>query len=362
MYRIVHNHTRKSKSLFLPFTWQLATKTTTSGSQPPTSSLASLSWKTRLALKLLTKVKDAARRPDGTVNRRFLDLLDFKASPKPTTPVNGVTSSDVIVDPTRDLWFRLFIPVDSPTTSSLPVVVFFHGGGFISFSPSTIAYDAVCRKFARTIPAVVVSVNYRLAPEHGYPCQYDDGFDVLSFLDQNDDVLPKNADRTRWFLAGDSAGGNLAHHVAVRACREHSKLRTVKLAGLISIQAFFGGEERTESEIRLHRDPLITVSRTDWMWKAFLPVGSSRDHEVANVSGPNAVDISGMEYPTTVVFVGGADPLQDWQRRYYEWLIKSGVEAKLIEYPNMFHGFYAFPELPESEQLISQVAQFVASV
>ncbi|XP_062004447.1 probable carboxylesterase 18 [Rosa rugosa] len=352
MYRIVRYHTRKPKSLLLPLAWQVATKTTTSGSEP--SPLASLSWKTRLALTLLPKVDKAARRPDGTVNRRLLNLVDPKASPKSR---NGVTSSDVIVDPTRNLWFRLFIPVVDIDSTALPVVIYFHGGGFTTNSPSSIAYDAFCRRFAATIPAVVVSVNYRLSPEHRYPSQCDDGFDVVSFLGQNDAVLPKNADRSRIFLAGDSAGGNLAHHVAVRACR----CRTVKLAGLVSIQPFFGGEERTESEIRLAKDPLVTVTLTDWLWKAFLPVGSTRDHEVANVSGPNAVDISGMEYPATVVFVGGADPLQDWQRRYYNWLRKSGIEAKLIEYPNMFHGFYAFPELPESDQLISRVTDFVAS-
>ncbi|XP_061990528.1 probable carboxylesterase 18, partial [Rosa rugosa] len=159
----------------------------------------------------------------------------------------------------------------------------------------------------------------------------------ITFLGQNDAVLPKNADRSRILLARDCAGGNLAHHVAVRACQ----CRTVKLAGLVSIQPFFGGKERTESEIRLEKDPLVSVTLTDWLWKAFLPVGSTWDHEVANLSGPNAVDISGMEYPATVVFVGGADPLQDWQMRYYNWLRKSGIEAKLIEYPNMFHGFYA---------------------
>ncbi|KAM5548751.1 putative carboxylesterase 18 [Rosa sericea] len=360
MYSVLQSHTRKPKSL-LPLAWQLATKTTTStsGSEPSTPSsppLASLSWKTRLALTLVSKVHEAARRPDCTVNRRLLNLVDLNVSPKSK---NGVTSSDVIVDSTRNLWFRLFVPLE--TQSSLPVVIYFHGGGFTHYSPSYIAYDAFCRKFAATIPAVVVSVNYRLSPEHRYPSQYDDGFDVVTFLDQNDAVLPENADRSLIFVAGDSAGGNLAHHVALRACRESSRLRTVKLTGLIAIQPFFGGEERTESEIRLEKDPLLPVALTDWMWKAFLPAGSTRDHEVVNVSGPNAVDISGMEFPATVVFVGGEDPLQDWQRRYYKWLRKSGIEAKLIEYPNMFHGFYALPEFPESEQLVSGVRDFVAS-
>ncbi|KAK0605443.1 hypothetical protein LWI29_026878 [Acer saccharum] len=79
----------------------------------------------------------------------------------------------------------------------------------------------------------------------------------------------------------------------------------------------------------------------------------------ANVSGPNAADISGLDYPTTMVFVAGFDPLKDWQKRYYDWLRKSGKEATLIEYPNMIHAFYLFPELPEASQLIMQVKDFI---
>ncbi|KAL6213648.1 hypothetical protein ACLB2K_013095 [Fragaria x ananassa] len=331
---------------------------TSSRSQSPTASWALLPWRTRISLSVLSKLTDAARRSDGTVNRRLMSFFDFRSSATPSAPYKGVTTSDLTVDASRNLWFRLFVP-STTSSSSLAVVVFFHGGGFSFLSPDTFVYDAVCRKFARTIPAVVVSVNYRLSPEHGYPSQYDDGLDVLKFLDQNHDALPDLADLSRCFLAGDSAGANIAHHVAVRASREI--FQVVKPIGLVSIQPFFGGEERTESEIELRGAPLVSMTRTDWLWKAFLPAGSTRDHEAANVGGPNAVDISGMEYPTTVVFVGGLDPLRDWQRRYCEWLRKSGKEAKLIEYPTMVHAFYIFPELPESNQLFSEVKDFVAA-
>ena len=77
------------------------------------------------------------------------------------------------------------------------------------------------------------------------------------------------------------------------------------------------------------------------------------------MSGPNSEDLSGLYYPDTLLFVGGFDPLQDWQKKYYEWLKKSGKNAQLIEYPSSIHAFYMFPELPESSQLISQVKDFV---
>ncbi|KAM3750768.1 hypothetical protein ACB098_04G059100 [Castanea mollissima] len=296
-----------------------------------------LPWKTRISVSALSALTDAFRRSDGTVNRRILSLLDVKANPNPN-PVKGVKSSDIMVDPSRNLWFRLFVPTDTGTDTSLPVVIFFHGGGFTFLSPSSFAYDAVCRRFARTLPAYL---NHRSSSSS-------------SELKQ----LPDFADLSKCFLAGDSAGANLAHNVAVRASREGFQF--VKIIGLISIQPFFGGEERTESEIRLRKSPIISLERTDWLWKVFLPQGSDKDHEAVNVSGPNAVDISGLEYPETVVFVGGFDPLQDRQRSYYEWLKKSGKQARLIEYPDMMHAFYVFPELPQSSQLIAQVKDFVS--
>ncbi|PRQ22433.1 putative carboxylesterase [Rosa chinensis] len=106
---------------------------------------------------------------------------------------------------------------------------------------------------------------------------------------------------------------------------EH-KFRDLKVVGILAIQPFFGGEERTESETRLKSVPLVNVERTDWMWKAFLQEGSDRDHPVVNVFGPNEVDISGVDFPETIVFVGGFDPLQDWQKRYYEGLKKRGTK------------------------------------
>ncbi|XP_031287378.1 probable carboxylesterase 18 [Pistacia vera] len=318
--------------------------------QPPKLSLP---WKTRIAISFLSALTDTCRRSDGTINRRLVKFLDFQTSPN-SKPINSVSTSDTTVDPARNLWFRTFSPIS--VSGPTPVVIFLHGGGFTFLSAASKVYDAVCRRFARKIPAFVISVNYRLSPEHRYPCQYDDAFDVLKFLDDKA-VLPQNADLSKVFLAGDSAGANIAHHVAVRACR--AQFRVLKIIGLVSIQPFFGGEERTESETRLKGSLLVSLARTDWIWKVYLPDGSNRDHEAANVSGPNAVDISGLDYPETLVFVGGFDPLGDWQKRYYEWLRKSGKEATLIEYPHMIHAFYIFPELPEASQLIGQVRDFV---
>ncbi|EEF44543.1 probable carboxylesterase 18 [Ricinus communis] len=338
----------------------MASKTEKEALPPPR---AALPWRTRLVVSLISVISDAARRSDGTINRRLFSFFDFKAPPSPTKPIRSVISSDTMVDSDRNLWYRMYTPTDSTKEDNLPVMIFFHGGGFSFLSPANTSYDIVCRRFARRLPAIVVSVDYRLTPEHRFPSQYDDGFDVLKFLDDNHTtLLPPNARLSTCFLAGDSAGANIAHHVAVRACRHGTSFSVAKIVGLVSIQPFFGGEERTSSENRLTGSLLVSVPRTDWCWKVFLPEGSSRDHYAVNVSGPNAEDISGLDYPATLVFVGGLDPLQDWQRRYYDWLKRSGKEATLIDYPDMIHAFYIFPELPESSQLFSQVKDFVLHI
>ncbi|KAM1000444.1 hypothetical protein ACFX13_007211 [Malus domestica] len=324
---------------------------------PPTS--PNLTCKVRLLLSILTIVIDATRRSNGTVNRRLISLFDFKASHsnKPNDPVK---TSDVMVDPSRNLWFRLYIPTTTDVAAKLPLVIYFHGGGFVFFSANSQPYNDLCKRLATELPAVVTSVNYRHAPEHRYPSQYEDGFDVLKFIDTTriEGLDLNKVDITRCFLAGDSAGGNLAHHVAIKA--SNHEFCQMRVMGLIAIQPFFGGKERTESETRLAKKGLaITLEQTDWYWKAFLPEGSDRDHAVVNVFGPESRCVLGVKFPATIVFVGGFDPLKDWQKIYYRGLMKNRIQAYLIEYPNSFHGFYAFPELKESSFFIKEVKDFI---
>ncbi|KAF5738820.1 putative Carboxyesterase 18 [Tripterygium wilfordii] len=317
-----------------------------------------LSWKTKLGMAIFGfGIRSSVNRSNGTINRFIMSLFDIK-SPPTNTPKNGIQSTDVVVDPNRNLWFRLYNP--TATDTSLPVIIYFHGGGFAFVSANSIAMDTYCKRLAKQLPAVIISVNYRLTPEHRYPCQYDDGLDVLKFIDSNLNFkgFPANADLNRCFVAGDSAGGNIAHHVTLRAC--DSNFSSVNIIGLIGLQPFFGGEERTESEIKLVDVPYITIQGTDSLWRMFLPEGSNRDHPAANVSGPNADDISKVaKFPSTIVFVGGFDPLKDWQKRYYEALKRHGKEAYLVEYPNVFHAFYSIPELEESDMLIEEVKRFM---
>ncbi|GJN31709.1 hypothetical protein PR202_gb20139 [Eleusine coracana subsp. coracana] len=326
-----------------------------------------MTWRTRLAVAAAGYLTDATARADGTINRRLVSLLD-PAVAASSTPRNGVASRDIIIDPVVPLRARLFYPSPPPPSAAsapLPVVVFFHGGGFAYLSASSPSYDAACRRIARYAAAAVISVDYRRSPEHRFPAAYDDGFAALRFLDDasNHHPLPP-LDASRCFLAGDSAGGNIAHHVARRYALSPSSFRTVRLAGLIAIQPFFGGEARTPSELRLHGAPIVSVPRTDWMWRAFLPPGADRTHEAcdASMSSPAAAAgvVDAPHFPPATVVVGGYDPLQDWQRRYCSALRAKGKEVTLLEYPDAIHAFYLFPEFKDAKDLMLKIRDIVA--
>uniref|UniRef100_A0ACD6A2R0 Uncharacterized protein n=1 Tax=Avena sativa TaxID=4498 RepID=A0ACD6A2R0_AVESA len=323
-----------------------------------------MSWRTRLSIFAAGYLTDATCRGDGTINRRLLTYLD-PGVPASAAPRNGVASRDIDVDPAIPLRARFFHPVGGGQPAGpLPVVVFFHGGGFAYLSASSLAYDAACRRIARYCGAAVLSVEYRRSPEHRFPAAYDDGFAALRFLDDpkkhpsGSDVPP--LDVSRCFLTGDSAGANIAHHVARRYALSSASFATVRVAGLIAIQPFFGGEERTPAELRLEGAPIVSISRCDWMWRAFLPHGADRTHEAAHAASPAALaGIDSPAFPPAVVVVGGYDPLQDWQRRYCDTLRSKGKEVRVLEYPDAIHAFYVFPEFAESKDLMLRIKELV---
>jgi acetyl esterase/lipase len=315
-----------------------------------------LPWTVRLQLAAFS----LAHRRDGTVRRLFCSLADLHVAAKPRPDASGVRSTDVTVDAPRGLWVRVFSP-SSVSEAPLPIVVYFHGGGFTLFSAASRPYDALCRRLCSGLGAVVVSVEYRLAPKHRFPAAYDDGMDVLRHLDNNgfpaDLAVP--VDLSSCFLAGDSAGGNIVHHVA--QCWTAAMSTTpssLRLAGAVLIQPFFGGEERTEAEVALDKvGSTLSLTATDVYWREFLPEGATRDHAAARVCG-EGVEI-GEAFPPAMVAVGGLDLLKGWQARYVEALRGKGKHVRVVEYPGAFHGFHAFPELPDSGKLVEDMKLFV---
>ncbi|KAE8817429.1 hypothetical protein D1007_04850 [Hordeum vulgare] len=325
-----------------------------------------LPWTVRLQVLALGAFCDLSQRRNGTVNRFLFSLADRKTPARPRPDALGVRSADVMVGNDRNLWARVFSSsAGEAGAAPLPVLVYFHGGGFALLSAASAPLDAMCRRFCRELRAVVVSVNYRRAPEHRYPAAYADCVDVLSYLGNTG--LPADlgvpVDLSRCFLIGDSAGGNIAHHVAHRwtSPAAATSSNPVRLAGIILLQPYFGGEERTEAELRLEGvGPVVNMRRSDWFWKAFLPEGADRNHPAAHVTGEAGPEPELPEaFPPAMVVVGGFDPLQDWQRRYAAMLQRKGKAVRLVEFPDAIHGFYIFPKLPDAGKLVKDVKTFM---
>ncbi|CAL5084342.1 unnamed protein product [Urochloa decumbens] len=313
-----------------------------------------LPWTVRVQLAALA----LGHRRDGSIRRLLFSLGDLKSCASSRPDASGVRSADVTIDASRGLWARVFSP--PPSDEPVPVVVYFHGGGFVLFSASSRPYDAFCRRLCGELGAVVVSVNYRLAPDHRFPAAYDDGVAALRYLDASGDALPAAVpiDLSSVFLAGDSAGGNIVHHVAQRwASSVSAAAARLRVAGAVLIQPFFGGEERTDAEVELDRVSALSVAATDFYWKEFLPEGATRDHPAAHVCG-DGVEIA-EAFPPAMVAVGGFDLLKDWQARYVEALQAKGKAVRVVEYPDAVHGFHVFPELADSGKLVEEMKIFV---
>ncbi|XP_043709236.1 gibberellin receptor GID1C-like [Telopea speciosissima] len=168
------------------------------------------------------------RRPDGTFNRHLAEFLDRKV-PANTTPVDGVFSFDVVIDKATSLVTRVYRPaptdaaqpgimeLEKPlSTDVVPVIIFFHGGSFAHSSANSAIYDTLCRRLVGICDAVVVSVNYRRAPENRYPCAYDDGWAALKWVSSRPWLRSGKDSKVHVYLCGDSSGGGkMVHNVAM---------------------------------------------------------------------------------------------------------------------------------------------------
>ncbi|KAL6985277.1 hypothetical protein U1Q18_018655 [Sarracenia purpurea var. burkii] len=295
---------------------------------------------------------------DGSVKRFAPELAPASAEPSA-----GYKSKDVIIDPSKPITARLFLPA-APSTSAaaqLPVIVYFHGGGFAIGSTTWLGYHLFLGDLSAASQAVVFSVDYRLAPENRLPTAYDDGYSAIEWLTRNVMSEPwlERADLSRVFLSGDSAGANLAHQVAVGAVKNKAFPLTIK--GLLLIHPYFGSEKRTEREMA--GGAAGDVAMNDMFWGLSLPEGSNRDYHGCNFEMVEMSAAEWRQFPPVAVYVAGMDFLKERGVMYAEFVRRKGVKrVEVVEAEGESHVFHVFrPESESTRLLQKQIIGFLNS-
>jgi acetyl esterase/lipase len=306
---------------------------------------------------------------DGTVLRSPEEPAFCPASFPSSHP--SVQWKEAVYDKPNNLRVRMYKPsAAGRTREKLPVLVHFHGGGFCLGSCTWANVHAFCLRLAAEAGAVVLSAGYRLAPEHRLPAAVDDGVGFLRWLrDQSsaaaDGWLAQAADFGRVFVTGDSAGGNIAHHLAVRAEADVDVdvLRPVTVRGYVLLMPFFGGVRRTRSEAKCPAEVLLNLDLFDRFWRLALPPGATRDHPAANPFGPDSPDLGSVHFRAPLlVVVGGLDMMRDRTVDYAQRLAAMGKPVELVEFAGKPHGFYLHePGSEATGELIGLVSRFLRS-
>ncbi|KAJ7970711.1 Alpha/beta hydrolase fold [Quillaja saponaria] len=296
--------------------------------------------------------------------------------------------------------YRGYSPL-SNNSRKLPVMLQFHGGGWVSGSNNSVANDFFCRRIAKVCDVIVVAVGYRLAPENRYPAAFEDGLKVLNWLGKQANLaecsksmgsarvggnaefkktdvhrhivdtfgasmvepwLAAHGDPSRCVLLGVSCGANIADYVARKAVEAGKLLDPVKVVAQVLMYPFFIGSVPTRSEIKLANSYFFDKAMCILAWKLFLPEEEfSLDHPAANPLVPDRGPPLKLMPPTLTV-VAEHDWMRDRAIAYSEELRKVNVDAPVLEYKDAVHEFATLDMLlktPQAQACAEDIAIWV---
>lgn len=290
---------------------------------------------------------------DGSVDRTWTGMPEALFLMTPVTPFltprDGVTLHDLPGSPS----LLLYLPegAQQPRAEKLPVFLHFHGGGFCISHCSWFMYYQFYARLAASLPAVVVSVELPLAPEHRLPAAIDVGYAALLRLRDlarggaagpADALLRSAADFSRVFLIGDSSGGNLVHQVAARASAEAPEFwAPLRVAGGVPLHPGFVRSTRSRSELEQQSDSVFfTLDMLDKFLKLGLPKGATKDHPYTCPMGEAAPPLETVALPPFLVAVAEKDLIRDTNLEYCEAMKKAGKEVEVVVSREVSHSFY----------------------
>jgi acetyl esterase len=240
---------------------------------------------------------------------------------------------------------RIYRPDRAET---LPVLVFYHGGGWVFGDLETM--DRPCRHLANAVPCVVVSVEYRLAPEHPFPAPEEDAYGALTWAAEQ--AAGWNADRRRLAVAGDSAGGNLAAAVCLMARERQGPMPAFQLLIYPVTDSECARPSMTEFAVGFG----LTAPGMDWFWRQYAADPAVARSPYASVM--HALSLGGL--PPALVITAECDVLRDQGEAYALALAEAGVAATITRYAGCIHGF--FPQAGALESARRAQAQAVRAL
>jgi acetyl esterase len=236
-----------------------------------------------------------------------------------------------------DVAVHVVRPLGVEGAAGLPVVVWFHGGGWTIGDLST--SDATAADLANSSGCVVVNVDYRLAPEHAFPTPLEDCYAALQWVVANAASL--GVDPARLAVGGDSAGGNLAAALCLLAAERGGPSIRFQLLVYPAVDA-----RRSYPSYRENADGyFLTAAAMEWFWGHYL---GDADPETALASPLYADEAALAGLPAALVITAEFDPLRDEGEAYGQRLAQAGVIVEISRYDGMIHGFFAMPSILEA--------------
>ena len=250
--------------------------------------------------------------------------------------------------PTSNLPIRIYRPSEE---NNLPALVFFHGGGWVlNFLD---IYEPALRKIAKNGNIVVIAVDYQKAPEHSYPAPLDDCYATLKWVIENAKDL--GVDLAAIGVGGDSAGGNLASSVALKASNE----QLISLAFQLLIYPCNDYQMNYPSATNYSQGYGLTTQAMKWFWDQYLS-------KVEDQEDPYAVPVKANSLrgvAPAILIAAEFDPLTDDVKNYYQKLIKDSVPAIYKEFAGQIHGFFNLSGVTDdAESLYSEIAKEINAV
>ena len=261
--------------------------------------------------------------PLPELRQQLRTMVSIMDTPAPALPrVEDIR----IPGPTGPIGARVYDPA-GPSASPRPVVAYFHGGGWVQGDLET--HHGLCARLASRAGALIVAIDYRLAPEHKFPAAVDDCFAAYRWLRSHAGEL--GGDAARVGLAGDSAGGNLSAVVSQLSARAGD---VVPACQVLIYPALDCGLD-TSSHRELEDAHVIPRDRILWYMTQYLrDEADRRDLRAAPLLSS---DLAGQ--PATLIITAGFDPLRDEGLAYAERLRSAGVDVTYREYPGQIHAF-----------------------